>query len=124
MDRPPDVGDPSDMDPSTMESSVGTTDTRGSALALLTRRTCVPTPQHGDASLLHVGKMVKRSTAENSARTFTVARTNEVLTYAGMYNRSCRIADVLCELGVETGDSVGVFLPNCVQVRACTGCWS
>lgn len=106
-----------------MQSSAGTTDTSESALALLTRRTRAPTPEHGDASLLHVGKIVHRSSAENSARTFTVARTNEVLTYAGMYNRSCRIADVLCELGVDTGDSVGVFLPNCVQVRAQNRCW-
>jgi hypothetical protein len=114
---PPDVKDPTVMDPPAMQASAGT-EASESSLARLTRRTHAPSPEHGDGSLVHVASIVQRSSTAHATRPFTVTRTNHVVTYAGMYGRVNRIADVLLELGVDAGDSVGIFMPNCATVRA------
>jgi acyl-coenzyme A synthetase/AMP-(fatty) acid ligase len=92
------------MDPSAMQSSAGT-EASESALALLTDH------GHGDASL-SANIVVHHSSGAHATRPFTVTRTNQV-SYADMYGRVNRIADVLLELGVVAGDSVGIFMPNC-----------
>jgi hypothetical protein len=95
--------DPSVMDPGT--------ETSESAPALLTRRTLAATPGNDDASLsLHI---------VHHSNPFTGTRSNQVLSDEDMYARVNRIADVLLELGVDAGDSVGIFMPNCAQVRVC-----
>jgi hypothetical protein len=92
------------MDPSAMQSSAGT-EASESASALFTEH------GHGDASL-SANIVVHHSSGAHATRPFTVTRTNQADTVD-------RIADVLLELGVVAGDSVGIFMPNCEQVRAC-----
>jgi acyl-coenzyme A synthetase/AMP-(fatty) acid ligase len=92
------------MDPSAMQSSAGT-EASESALALLTEH------GHGDASL-SANIVVHHSSGAHATRPFTVTRTNQADTVD-------RIADVLLELGVVAGDSVGIFMPNCAEVRVC-----
>ena len=63
----------------------------------------------------NVGALVARS-ARAHARRIAVKSPARSITYADLEQRTNRLANALLGLGLQRGDRVGIYLPNCVEV--------
>lgn len=63
----------------------------------------------------NVGALVARS-ARAHARRMAVKSPARSITYADLEQRTNRLANALLGLGLQRGDRVGIYLPNCVEV--------
>jgi acyl-CoA synthetase (AMP-forming)/AMP-acid ligase II len=63
----------------------------------------------------NVGALVARS-ARAHAHRLAVTSPARRLTYAELEQRSNRLANALLGLGLQRGDRVGIYLPNCVEI--------
>eukprot|EP01030_Chromulinospumella_sphaerica_P000963 gene963-945_t len=79
--------------------------------------TATPNPHCGihRRAVANVGALVARS-ARAHARRMAVKSPARSITYADLEQRTNRLANALLGLGLERGDRVGIYLPNCVEV--------
>ena len=69
------------------------------------------TPAHGDLVLHDVLRARSRSDPDRTAIIFE----NRNLTFADLEQESNKLANALREFGVEAGDRIGIYLPNCPE---------
>lgn len=65
--------------------------------------------------MVNVGALVAKCTRAY-ARRIAVKSAERSVTYAELEQRSNRLANALLGLGLRRGDSVGIYLPNCVEI--------
>lgn len=65
--------------------------------------------------IANVGELVSRCARAFSHRTAVYSPERSV-TYAQLEQRSNRLANALLGLGLDRGDRVGIYLPNCVEI--------
>lgn len=63
----------------------------------------------------NVGDLVSRAARIHAKRTAVTSAARSV-TYAELEQRSNRLAHALLGLGLQRGDRVGVYLPNCIEI--------
>jgi len=74
--------------------------------------TLLPPAAH---EIANVGALVSRA-ARIHARRLAVTSASRAVTYQQLEQRSNRLANALCGLGLQRGDRVGVYLPNCIEI--------
>lgn len=65
--------------------------------------------------IANVGELVSRA-ARLHARRLAITSASRSVTYEQLEQRSNRLANALCGLGLRRGERVGVFLPNCIEI--------
>ena len=65
--------------------------------------------------MANVGALVARC-ARAYARRVAVRSVERSVSYAELEQRSNRLANALLGLGLQRGDRVGIYLPNCVEI--------
>ncbi len=70
---------------------------------------------HAPRPVVNVGALVARC-ARGYARRVAVRSAERSLTYAQLEQRSNRLANALLGLGLQRGDRVGIYLPNCPEI--------
>ncbi|WGT62510.1 AMP-binding protein [Variovorax paradoxus] len=63
----------------------------------------------------NVGELTSRA-ARIHAKRLAVTSAQRSVTYQELDQRSNRLANALCGLGLQRGDRVGVYLPNCIEI--------
>lgn len=72
-------------------------------------------PPLAGRQVLNVGALVARSARAHAQRT-AVKTPSRSVSYAELEQRSNRLANALLGLGLQRGDRVGIYLPNCVEI--------
>ncbi|MDH6166328.1 acyl-CoA synthetase (AMP-forming)/AMP-acid ligase II [Variovorax boronicumulans] len=67
------------------------------------------------SEVANVGGLVSRAARFHAGR-IAIASPSRSITYAQLDQRSSRLANVLCGLGLARGDRVGVYLPNSIEI--------
>lgn len=70
---------------------------------------------HPPRQVANVGALVARSARAFAGR-IAVKSPARTLTYAELEQRSNRLANALAGLGLQRGDRVGIYLPNCAEI--------
>ncbi|MDP9968242.1 acyl-CoA synthetase (AMP-forming)/AMP-acid ligase II [Variovorax paradoxus] len=65
--------------------------------------------------IANVGELTSRA-ARIHAKRLAVTSAQRSATYEELEQRSNRLANALCGLGLQRGDRVGVYLPNCIEI--------
>jgi acyl-coenzyme A synthetase/AMP-(fatty) acid ligase len=65
--------------------------------------------------IANVGELASRA-ARIHAKRLAVTSAQRSVTYEELEQRSNRLANALCGLGLQRGDRVGVYLPNCIEI--------
>lgn len=65
--------------------------------------------------IANVGELVSRA-ARIHAKRLALTSAQRSLTYEQLEQRSNRLANALCGLGLQRGERVGVYLPNCTEI--------
>ncbi len=65
--------------------------------------------------IANVGALVSRA-ARIHAKRLALTSATRSLTYEQLDQRANRLANALCGLGLQRGDRVGVYLPNCTEI--------
>jgi acyl-CoA synthetase (AMP-forming)/AMP-acid ligase II len=71
--------------------------------------------QADSPEVANVGELVSRASRIHAKRPAITSASRSV-TYEQLEQRSNRLAHALCGLGLQRGDRVGVYLPNCIEV--------
>jgi acyl-CoA synthetase (AMP-forming)/AMP-acid ligase II len=66
-------------------------------------------------AIANVGELASRA-ARIHAKRLAITSASRSVTYEELEQRSNRLANALCGLGLQRGDRVGVYLPNCVEI--------
>ena len=65
--------------------------------------------------IANVGELTSRA-ARIHAKRLAITSAQRSVTYEELEQRSNRLANALCGLGLQRGDRVGVYLPNCIEI--------
>jgi acyl-CoA synthetase (AMP-forming)/AMP-acid ligase II len=65
--------------------------------------------------IANVGELVSRA-ARIHAKRLAVTSAQRAVTYAQLDQRANRLANALRGLGLQRGERVGVYLPNCIEI--------